>query len=286
MPVIDLFDLALIFIASYSSFYAIRVVRAFLGNRNVEATTEFISVDPDTEAVPKDIKQRLQPLRTTLEEAGYVFHGYIRHGSAHAKASMIEAAYRNADGTISAGVLDRMGWLPPAIELDTLYADGTLMIVSTPYGEKIDVPGFHSRHAYDPHHALAYQEAHMPVMVERHGPPQVIVTDSLGQNPAAATFRTKFRKVYQARRDQFLRTSAAAFLLHALLAWALVVVVLGREDLSVRVFVYAVIFISLVAIIIGYRVLWFRFARFPGAIDEGINPPPIIGNAGRRKKKA
>jgi hypothetical protein len=286
MIAIDFSDLALIFVAGYSSFYAVRTARAFLSTRNVEVSIELISADSDTEAVPDEIKQRLQPLRTTLEEAGYVFHGYIRHNFAQAKTSVIEAAYRNADGTISAGVFDRIGWFPPVIELDTLFEDGTLMIVSAPYGEKIDVPGFHSRHAYDPDVALAYQEAHMPVMSQQHGPPQVIVAESSVQNPAAKIFRSKFSKVYHARRNQFLGTGAAMFLIHALLAWALVVLMVGQENFEAKFAVYAVMFIGLIAIMIGYRVMWFRFARFPGALDEGINPPPIIGTAGRKKKKA
>lgn len=286
MITIDLSDLALIFVAAYSSFYAIRTVRAFLSTRNTEATTTLISADPDTEAVPEEVKQRLQPLRTTLEDAGYVFNRYIRHDFAQAKSSVIEAEYRSADGTICAGVVDRIGWLPPVIELDTLYEDGTLMIVSSPYGEKIDVPGFHSRHAYAPDVALAYQEAHMPVMSERHGPPQVLVAESLAQNPAAAIFRSKFSKVYQARRNQFLGMGAAMFLIHALVAWALVVVGHGQRNFEATIAIYAVMFGSLIAVMIAYRVMWFRFVQFPGALDEGINPPPTIGTAGRKKKKA
>lgn len=284
MITIDFTDFALIFAAGYSSFYAVRIVRAFLSTRNVEATTTFISADPDTEAVPEEVKQRLQPLSTELEEAEYVFHGYIRHDFAQVKTSVIEAAYRNAAGTISAGVLDRIGWFPPVIELDTLYEDGTLMIVSSPYGEKVDVPGFHSRHAYDPDVALAYQEAHMPVMSESHGPPQVIVAESSKQSPAAALFRSKFSKVYHARRNQFLGTFAAMFLIHALIAWALVALTLGQTNFEAKFAVYVVMFISLIAIMIGYRVMWFRFAQFPGALDEGANPRPALGMAGRKKK--
>ncbi|MFQ3647482.1 MAG: hypothetical protein SNJ83_06925 [Aggregatilineales bacterium] len=230
---------------------------------------------------PTAAVERMRPLVDLLTEYGFAFVRYVKHhGLGH---SRYESIHFDESGKWTGGAVDAAGDLPPALELDAWFEDGTMLIVTSPYGERVDASKFHARHAYDPQAALAYFHQKVREMEAVHGPARHLA-DKATNVSMMEYYHQNFRRLYHSRQYGYLSTQLLLYLviIATLIGWPILRIQLEMNALPMAMAVSAVC-LALHGLIIAR---YYRYRRFSGALDESINPPPVIGTAGRKKKKS
>ncbi|PMB48315.1 hypothetical protein CEN41_01930 [Fischerella thermalis CCMEE 5330] len=241
--------------------------------------------------IPPQQAADIDPFHDLLEAEGFTFQFHAQIFYSAINETIIESVYFNEDSTISVATIGRIGEFPPALELKSVFADDAMMIVTSPFGERIDMPNFHVRHAYDVLAAIEYHRQYVPTMEAKHGAAVPCLTFSDFER-REELYARNYRRHFMSRlrnhlSGQFLRSFAATVLI-ALLAvadilWGHTLLWDGSVQLGTLMLVLtAVILLGLLLVNNHVETV---FQRFPAAIDEGINPPPIIGEASATKKQ-
>lgn len=267
--------------------HGIRQVDSSKGNKRTLISTEY-----ESPHLPPQQAAEIDPFHDLLEAEGFTFRYHVENFYGSINSSVIESVYYNADSTISVATLGRIGDMPPGMELRTVFADDAMLLTTAPFGECVDAPKLHARHAYDLLAAIDYHHMQVMKMEPKHGPALPCLTfeeferheDLYKQN-----YRSYFfRRMRNHLRGQFNRGLAATGMI-ALLAIGDVLYALGFFTPERDPNVGTVLLLLTMAILFGFLGINTRyetlFQRFPGAIDEGVNPPPIIGGVSATKKQ-
>ncbi|PMB48313.1 hypothetical protein CEN41_01920 [Fischerella thermalis CCMEE 5330] len=277
--IIEFFDLALWVVAVFYVRAAVPWGRAWWQLHQSLQSPYRESVEVIDE-VPTAAVQRVRPLVDLLTDYGFAFVRYVKnHGLGH---SRYESIHFDESGKWMGGAVDAAGNLPPALELDAWFEDGTMLIVTSPFGERVDAPKFHARHAYSPEEAITYFRQRAAEMEAAHGPARRLIDDAFNSSMMQAYYQD-FRRLYHARQHRYLFTQTLLYLLIIvpLVGWPFVSPRLELEALPITMGVLGLCMALHGLIVVRHH----RYHRFSGAIDEGINPPPSIAGAARKKKK-
>jgi hypothetical protein len=250
-------------------------IHQMLRQRSYQASTDVVDV------VPVAIMEKMRPLINSLTEQGFIFARCVHHhGFGPSRYEMI---YHDETGRLMGSAVDVVGGKTPALELNAWFEDDTMLVVTSPYGERVDASKFHARHAYDPQAALAYFHQKVREMEAVHGPARYLANEATNLS-MMEHYHQNFRRLYHSRQYGYLSTQLLLYLVivATLIGWPILRIQLEMNALPTTMAVSAVCLALHVLIIARY----YRYQRASGALDEGINPPPTLSTVGRKKKKS